>query len=78
MTNYFPVETFIYFPIEYIINVYEIDEHTPFDEIRTAINDYVCGMDDCDYYLVNDDIKKLVFDEIVQRLTDRLRARGKK
>ena len=78
MTNYFPVETFIYFPIEYIIKFYEIDEHTPFDKIHAAINDYVLGMDDKDYYLVNDDIKKLVFDEIAQRLTDRLRARGKK
>lgn len=73
----FTVETTIHIPIEDIIAFYKIDENTPFNDIHDAIEDYVCGMNDCDYYLVNDDIKKRVFKEIIQCLMARMRASGK-
>lgn len=74
----FTVETTIHIPIEYIINFYEIDEDTVFSDIHNAIDDYVSGMDDCDYYLVNDDIKERVFKEVIQRLMAQMRVNGKK
>lgn len=74
----FTVETTIYIPIEHIINFYEIDENTPFSDIYNAIDDYVSGMDDCEYHLINDDIKERVFKEIIQRIMTRMRMSGKK
>ena len=74
----FTVETTVYIPVEYIINFYEIDENTSFGDIHNAIEDYVSGMDDCDYHLVNDDIKERVFSEIMRRLVARMRVSGKK
>lgn len=68
----FTVETTIHIPIEYIIDFYEINENTPFNEINTAIDDYVNGMNDCGYYLVDDDIKQRVFDEIFNRINGQM------
>lgn len=74
----FTVETTIYIPLEYIIDFYGIDENTPFSKIHNAIDDYVYGTDDCKYYLIDDDVKKRIFGEIIQRLMAKMRASGKK
>ena len=73
----FTVETTIHISVEHIISYYKIDENTSFHDVHNAIEDYVCSMDDCDYYLVNDDIKQSVFKEIIQRLMAQMRVNGK-
>ena len=64
----FTVEYTVHIDVDYIIQRNELDENSPFSTIREAIEDYVCSLDDCDYYIIDSDMKKKVFEEILRRV----------
>ena len=37
-----------------------------FDDLDDAVNDYVCGLDDCDYYALDDDAIKQIKTEVMK------------
>lgn len=62
------VEIEIY--IDGIIEQYDLDKNSTLDEIAEAVHDYVLGLDDADYYLINEldeeNIANAVLHEIVE------------
>ena len=62
------VEIDIY--IDGIIEQYDLDKNSTLDEIAEAVHDYVLGLDDADYYLINEldeeNIANAVLHEIVE------------
>ena len=66
----FTITTTIHIDIEAIANHY-IEAINFFQNIREAVVDYVCGLDDCEYYIIDEDtitaITKAVEAELEER-----------
>lgn len=65
----FEVKTTVYIDIDYIIENYKLNSNSLKAVIKDAINDYVDSMDDCDYYLIDDNnVRQRIFNEISNRI----------
>ena len=66
----FTITTTVYIDIDAIANHY-IEEINFYKNIREAVVDYVCGLDDCEYYIIDKDtitaITKAVEAELEER-----------
>lgn len=52
-----------------IIQEYELDNNSSGIEIRMAVDDYVAGLDDCDFYIMTrEDAQEQVVDKIKELL----------
>ena len=36
-----------------------------FDNVEDAINDYICGLDDCEYYAIDSKVFKAIQDKVI-------------
>ena len=55
--------------IEDLIEMYSLDKTSSTNEIRLAVCNYVEGLDDCDYYLIDDDDDILkITEEVINTL----------
>ena len=64
----FEVTTSVFIDVDYIIEDYKLNSDSLKASIKDAISDYVDGMDDCDYCLIDDDVRQRIFDEISNRI----------
>lgn len=59
----FEITTYVEVNINEIINNYKINNGWSIAKIRNAVLDYISGFDDCEYYLLYDNINEIV-DEV--------------
>lgn len=55
----------VYIDIDGIIDSF-LDEDNEWDSLREAVDDYVCGLDDCDYYVVDETMTQKIIDEVMK------------
>lgn len=67
------ITTTVYIPVDAIIEDYGIDMNTDRADIEKAVQDYVCGLDDCEYYIIGDAEIEQIIDEIVNRTGEQLK-----
>lgn len=60
------VEIDIY--IDGIIEQYELDKNSTLDEIAEAVHDYTEGLDDADYYLINEQDEEKICHAVLNAL----------
>ena len=62
------ITTSIYIDIDYIIEINNIDNSFLGSEVRLCVEDYVNGMDDCDYCLIGHEEKEKIVNAIVEKV----------
>lgn len=55
----------IYIDVDAIIDAF-LDEDNQFDDVRDAVDDYVCGLDDCEYYVIDDEMTEKIVAEVMK------------
>ena len=55
----------IYIDVDAIIDAF-LDEDNQFDDVRDAVDDYVCGLDDCEYYVIDGEMTEKIVAEVMK------------
>lgn len=55
----------IYIDINTIIDSF-LDEDNQWDSVEEAVDDYVCGLDDCDYYIIDSEMTEKIVAEVMK------------
>ena len=62
------VVSYIYVDIDGIIEDNNLNAHSSKQRIEDAIDDYVCGLDDCEYCLIGEKEAEKIYKEIRNRV----------
>lgn len=62
----------IYIDIDRIIEDGNLDCNSADVEIKEAINDYCCGLDDCEYYLIGREQEDKIFERIREQIGEQM------
>ena len=66
----FTITTTIYIDIDAIANNY-IESINFYENIEETVNDYVCGLDDCEYYIIDEDTITAITKAVEAKLKER-------
>lgn len=55
----------IYIDIDSIIDSF-LDEDNQWDSVEEAVDDYVCGLDDCEYYVIDSEMTEKIVAEVMK------------
>lgn len=66
----FTITTTIYIDIDTIANNY-IESINFYENIGEAVNDYVCGLDDCEYYIIDEDTITAITKAVETKIKER-------
>jgi len=62
------VKRTIYIDLDEIIEENHLTKETSYERIRAGVNDYVSGLDDCDYYALDYDNITAITEEVEKKL----------
>ena len=62
------VKRTIYIDLDEIIEENHLTKETSYERIRAGVNDYVSGLDDCDYYALDYDHITAITEEVEKKL----------
>lgn len=62
------VKRTIYIDLDEIIEEHHLTKDTSYERIRASVDDYVSGLDDCDYYALNSDNITAITEEVEKKL----------
>lgn len=62
------VTTTVWIEIDQIIEENNLNMNSTDEEINNAIEHYVCGLDDCYYYILDENAHQQIFNEIRSRI----------
>ena len=69
------ITTTIWIDVESIVNEYDIDMNTPYSDIKQSVEDYVSGLDDCEYYMIGGEEVNKIVSAIIELVGEQLQMK---